>query len=134
MGVGMPGIEVVDGNPIETYIEIMLHLRNQIADERLQIGEAVTILRSDDEAELVRVVLGTAEERRRVGRGIAGGVELPGLAVSGSAIAQDVLEMRTSGSEIAGFDNRIARLDDDTASAQSDQSAGGAQAGSRSSA
>ena len=112
----------------------MLHLRDQIADERLQIGDAITILGSDDEAELMRVVLGALKEGGSVGMVIASRVELPGLALACDTIAQDVMEMRASGPEIAGFDDRIARLDDDTPAARGDQSAGGAQAGARSAA
>jgi hypothetical protein len=132
MGVGMPGIEVVDGNPIETRIEIVFHLRNQIADERLQIGDAIAILGRHDEAELMRVVLRAAEEGGYVSMVIASRVKFSGLAVAGDAIAQDVMEMRTSGPEIAGFDDRVTRLNDDTAAAWGDQSIGGAQAGARS--
>ena len=44
MGVGMAGIEMVDGDPIELGAEIALHLLHEITDERLEIGQPIAVL------------------------------------------------------------------------------------------
>ena len=77
----------------------------------------------------MRIVLGALKERGGVSMVITRRIELSGLALACDAIAEDVMKMCASGPEIAGFDDRIARLDDDPAAARGDQSAGGAQAG-----
>ena len=48
----MPGVKVVDGNPIETRIEIMLHLCDQVAYEGLQVSDLAAVLGGDDEFEI----------------------------------------------------------------------------------
>jgi hypothetical protein len=91
MGVGMTGIEVVDGNPVETRIEIMLHLRDQVANEGLQIGDLAAVLGSDDKSELMRIVLRALKERGDVSMVITGCIGLSGLALACDAIAEDVI-------------------------------------------
>ena len=82
----------------------------------------------------MRIVLGALKERSSVSMVITRCIELSGLALACDTIAEDVMKMRTGGPEIAGFDDRIACLDDDPAAARCDQSTGGAQAGACSSA
>ena len=50
-------VEVVDRDPVELRIEVLLHLPHQVADEGLEVGEPGAVLGRDDEAELVRVLL-----------------------------------------------------------------------------
>src|SRR3546814_11692560 len=57
VGVGMAGVEVVDRHPVELRSEILLHPRHQSPGERFQILIVRAVLRADDEAELVAVVL-----------------------------------------------------------------------------
>ena len=66
MRVRMAGIEVIDGDPVELDAQILFHLAHEIADHRLQLGQAVAVLGGDDEAELVRVAVGAIQERLAV--------------------------------------------------------------------
>ena len=62
VGVRMAGVEVIDRHPVELGIEVAFHLREEIADERLQVRQPRAVLGRDDEAELMRVVLRALEE------------------------------------------------------------------------
>lgn len=50
--VEMAGVVVIDSNPIERGIEVLLHPAHQLAREGFEIGQLHTILGGDDEAEL----------------------------------------------------------------------------------
>ena len=128
VGVGMTGVEMIDGDPIELAVEIAFHLPHQIADEGLQVGEAGAVVGRDDEAELMRVGLRAVEKGQTVGVVAGGVIELAGLALARDAIALDVVEMGAGGAEIAAGDGGVARLDDDAPAAGSDQAGGGAHA------
>ena len=62
VGVGVPGVEMIDRHPVELGVEVALHLGEQVADEGLEVGEPGAVLGRDDEAELVRVLLRPVEE------------------------------------------------------------------------
>ena len=66
VGVGVAGVEMVDGDPVELGVEVALHLGEQVADEGLEVGEPGAVLGRDDEAELVRVLLRPVEEGRPI--------------------------------------------------------------------
>jgi DDE superfamily endonuclease len=62
MSVRVPRVEMVHRHPVQPGLEVALHLREQVADERLEVGEPGAVLGRDDEAELMRVLPGTVEE------------------------------------------------------------------------
>ena len=114
---GMAGVEMIDRGPVEPGVEVALHLADEIADERLEVGETSTVLGRDDEAELVRVVARAAEQLGRIDIVVRGIVELARLALARGAVAQDVLQVRAGGAEIAARDARVAGAHDDAAGA-----------------
>src|SRR3546814_9646163 len=80
----MVGVEVVDRHPVELRSEILLHPRHQSPGERFQILIVRAVLRADDEAELVAVVLRPFEPFGTIDRIAVGAIELaaPTLARS----------------------------------------------------
>src|SRR5262245_7449880 len=131
VGMRMPGVEVIDGHPIQLGVEITLHLGHQVANERLEVRKAGSLISRDDEPELVRVLLRPIQESTAI-HVIAGRiVEATGGALAGHAVADDVLEMRSCRAEVAGSDARIARLDDHGSTARRNQPCGRAHAGTR---
>jgi hypothetical protein len=90
--VGVAGVEVVDGDPVQPGVEVLFHLPHQVADEGLQVRQSGAVLGRDDEAELVRVALAAVQEGAAVGL-VAGGVIEPARqAVPGDAVALDVAQ------------------------------------------
>jgi hypothetical protein len=53
---------MVHGHPIELCVEVAVHLGEQVANEGLEVGEAGSLIGGDDEAELMRVLLGPVQE------------------------------------------------------------------------
>lgn len=54
VSVGMPGVVMVDRDPVELGLEVLLHLRHQPAGEVAQVAHVGGVLGRDDEAELGR--------------------------------------------------------------------------------
>ena len=128
VGVGVAGVEVVDRDPVELGVEVLLHLPHQVADEGLEVLEAAAVLRRDDEAELVRVAFGAVEERVAVDIVAGGVVELARYAVAGDAVALDVAQVGLGRAEVARALTRVARPHDDPAAAGRDEPGAGEQA------
>lgn len=59
VAVGVAGIEVIGGDPIEPGSEIGFHLPHQVADERFEVGDFGRVLRRHDETKLVAVAFGS---------------------------------------------------------------------------
>jgi hypothetical protein len=62
MRVGMPGVEMINGDPIELGIEVALHLGQEIPNERLEIGQAGTVFGGNQETELIGILARPVEE------------------------------------------------------------------------
>ncbi len=93
VAVRMAGVEMVDGDPIELGAEILLHLPHYVAGEGAEVRESVTILRGDDEAELVAVFPAAFDEGRAVRSVGVGAIEPPALAVARRAVALQVADV-----------------------------------------
>src|SRR5581483_2422261 len=119
--VGVPGIEVVDGHPVEPGVEILLHLPHEVADEGLEIRDPGAVLGRHDEAELMRVAFRAIEERVAVNVIPAGIVEPARLTVAGDTVPLDVAQVRLRRAEVAGALTRVARPYDHTTAARCDQ-------------
>src|SRR3546814_10347127 len=87
--VVMSGVEVVDRHPVELRSEILLHPRHQSPGERFQILIVRAVLRADDEAELVAVVLRPFEPFGTIDRIAVGAIELAAPTLAGRAVALD---------------------------------------------
>ena len=64
VGVRALGVEMVDRDPVELGPQVLLDLRHQPPDIRLEVGIVGAVFRRDDEAELV-AVMGAALEQLR---------------------------------------------------------------------
>ena len=95
----------------------------------LRSGKARALVGGDDEAELVRVLLGPVQEGAAIDVIAVGIVETTRSAFAGNAITNDVLEVSARRAEVAGDDARVARLDDDPPGAGRHETCGGPQAG-----
>jgi hypothetical protein len=66
MNMGMLGIPVVDSDPVEPRAEILLHLLDQIAAEGFEVRHFESIVRRDDEPEMMPVILAACGECRAI--------------------------------------------------------------------
>ena len=79
MDVGMVGVPVIDGDPIELGAEVLFHLPDEVAGEGLEVRHLHGVLGRDDEPEMMPVVLAALGERLRVGVIGAGSNSRPSL-------------------------------------------------------
>jgi len=93
MGMGMAGVVVIHGDPIEAGVQVLLHLPHEVAGEAAQIIHLAGVFRRDDESELVPVLPAPLDEgaavrivfQRRIGAAL--------FAVAGDAIAFEIAQM-----------------------------------------
>ena len=84
---------MVDGDPVEPRVEVLLHLPHEVAGEAAQVGHLFRILRRDDEAELMAVLTPALDEGaairfvldRRIGASL--------LSFPGHAVAFEIAQM-----------------------------------------
>src|SRR5262245_6133305 len=95
VGVGMPGVEMIGGNPVEAGRQVLLHVPHETTHERLEVGHVGTVLRRHDEAELIRVTLLSLQEAAAVSHIVLPVVNLAGTTFTGNTVAHDVVLMRT---------------------------------------
>src|SRR6266436_2827360 len=72
MDMRIVGVPVIDRDPIEPGPEIALHLGDEVAGEGLEIGHLGGILRRDDEAEVMAIVMAAPREGRGIGSVLRG--------------------------------------------------------------
>ncbi len=113
--VRMPGVEMIGGHPVELGVEVVFHLRHQIAHEGFEVAHASAVLGRDNETELIGVALLALQEPAAIGLVVLAVVELAGAASAGDAVALDIVQVRAGGAEIGGAMTGDARLDDDAA-------------------
>src|SRR5690606_13450414 len=112
----------------ELGVEIALHLRKEIADERLQVRQTCTVLCRHDEAELMRVVLRALEESSAINIIALCIIQPSSFSLTGNTIALDVFDVRSRRAHIASDDARVTSLDDDAAATWCDETGGGTDA------
>jgi hypothetical protein len=117
MGVRMPGVEMIDGDPVEPGVQVLLHVPHEITHKRLEVGHAATVLRRDDEAELIGVALLPLQEVATLGHIVLPVIELARTTVARDAVAHDVVLMRARSGEVRCTVPSNACLDDDAAPA-----------------
>jgi hypothetical protein len=67
MDVRIVGVPVVDRQPVEPRPEIPFGIGHQLSGEGSQIGHFASVLRRDDEPEMVAIVLASFCERAPIG-------------------------------------------------------------------
>src|SRR5262249_15830724 len=93
MGVGMAGVVMIDGDPVEVRPKIGFHLPHQIAGEAAKVAHLGAVFRRDDEAELMTVVAPTLDERLSVRVVLDGRIAAAFVAVARDAIAFEIAQM-----------------------------------------
>jgi hypothetical protein len=117
MGVRVPRIEMIDGDPVEPGVQVLLHVSHEITHERLEVRHAASVLRRDDQAELIGVPPLPLQEAAAVSRIVLPVVLLAPTTIACHAVAQGVVLVRACGREIGCAVPGDARLDDDAAPA-----------------
>ena len=117
--VRVVGVPVIDRHPVEPGPEISLDVSHQLPGEGSQALEVLGVLRRDDEAEVVAVILTTLGEGALV-RGVGAGVEQARLlTISRDTVARQIGEVtrQRRGPEPRPGVAGDARLDHDPAAA-----------------
>src|SRR3546814_651873 len=90
-------LEVVDRDPVELRPHVLLGLRHEAADIRLEVGIFGTVLGRDDEAKLVSVADRALEEFVAIGAVGFRAVELTRQSLARDPVALDVAHGRACG-------------------------------------
>ena len=115
MRMGMAGVVMIDGNPIELGSEVFFHPLHETPHEGLQIVVFRAVLGGDDEAELVAVAVGAFDEILAVGAVDGAVVKLSRLAIARNAIALDISKMQFGRFQALAFELYDPGFDDDPA-------------------
>src|SRR5216683_1278830 len=117
MNMRMAGIKMVHRDPIELRFQVTFEFAHEVAGEAREITEAHTVLRRDDDAELVAIVLATIEEGIAVGPVLRRRIQPAALAIARGAVALNITQMSGSAAVLPGGTNG-ARFDHDAPGAR----------------
>src|SRR5216683_1631615 len=117
MNMRMAGIKMVHRDPIELRFQVTFEFAHEVAGEAREITEAHTVLRRDDDAELVAIVLATIEEGIAVGPVLRRRIQPAALAIARGAVALNITQMSGGSSVLPGGTNG-ARFDHDAPGAR----------------
>jgi hypothetical protein len=56
VGMRMAGVEMINRDPVELCVEVDLHLADEVANKRLQVGKFGAVISGYNEAEQVWIV------------------------------------------------------------------------------
>lgn len=112
--VRMAGVEMIDGNPVELSAEVRFHLLHQVTREGTHILHLLGILRRDDEAELMPVVMPAFEEGISIGaigfRGLKYKVPKKDILITAAAFRIDEDHYLISDLVHTGFSSDAGRV------------------------
>ena len=97
MRVGMTGIVMIDGDPIELGLQINFHLLHQIAGRLADVSKLDAVLGGDDEAELVAIFSAPIKKGWPIRYITVSAIDLTSFAVAGDAIAFKIAKMCVHG-------------------------------------
>src|SRR5713101_4223886 len=117
MNMRMAGIKMVHRDPIELRSQVSFDLAYEVAGEAGEVAEAHTVLRRNDDAKLVAVVLAAIEEGIAVGPVLRRRIQPAALAIARGAVALDITQMSGSAAVLPGSTNG-ARFDHDAPGAR----------------
>src|SRR5690606_4069365 len=117
MHMGMAGVVVIDGNPIDFGAKVSFHLFHEIAGVGREVRQLRPLLGRDDESELVEVVLAAIKEGVAIGAVLGRRIEPAPLAVARGSVTLDIAQMRT-GTAALPCGPHAALLDDHAAAAR----------------
>src|SRR6266852_8323244 len=102
MDMGMAGVEVIHRHPIELRSQVSFDLAYEVAGEAREVAELRAVLRRDDDAKLVAVVLAAIEEGIAVGPVLRRRIQPAALAIARGAVALNITEMSSGSSVLPG--------------------------------
>src|SRR5216684_2481881 len=102
MDMGMAGIKMVHRDPIELRSQVSFDLAYEVAGEAREVAELRAVLRRDDDAKLVAVVLAAIEEGIAVGPVLRRRIQPAALAIARGAVALNITEMSGGSSVLPG--------------------------------
>src|SRR5216683_6530006 len=117
MNMRMAGIKMVHGHPIELRSQVTFEFAHEVAGEAGEVAELRTVLRRDDDAKLVAVVLSAIEEGVAVGPVLRRRIQPAALAIARGAVALNITQMSGGAAVLAGGTDG-ARFDDDAPGAR----------------
>src|SRR3546814_19297161 len=102
MDVRIVGVPVIDRDPVEARLEILCHVGHEVAGEAPEVADLPGIFRTDDETEMMTIILAARCEVGAVSA-VALRVEHRGVApVASDAIAFEILDMESERSPAEG--------------------------------
>ncbi|MNE89314.1 hypothetical protein D3C80_1867150 [compost metagenome] len=81
---------MIDRNPVEPRVQVPLDIAHEIAGIGAKVSEFGSVLRRDDEAEMMTVIPGPLRESRGVGRVAPSIEEASRFAVPGHAVSLEI--------------------------------------------
>src|SRR5229473_4913523 len=102
MNMRMAGIKMVHRDPIELRSQVTFEFAHEVAGEAGEVAEAHTVLRRDDDAKLVAIILAAIEEGIAVGPVLRRRIQPAALAIARGAVALNITEMSGGAAVLAG--------------------------------
>src|SRR5712675_1041923 len=102
MNMGVAGIKMVHRDPIELRSQVSFEFAHEVAGVAREITEAHTVLRRDDDAKLVAIVLAAIEEGNAVGPVLRRRIQPAALAIARGAVALNITQMSGGAPVLAG--------------------------------
>jgi len=93
VGMRMAGVLMIDRDPIETRLEVRLHLSHEVAREGFEIGHFIGIIRCHNEAELMPIVTAPLNECLAISVVLKGRIGLSFLAVAIDPVPFEIAQM-----------------------------------------
>ena len=94
VGMGMAGVVMIDRNPVEARLQILLRLSHQVTCKTLQIGHLIGILGRNNEAELMPILAAPFDKGLAVSLILKRRIGLPFLAIPVDSIPFEVTKVR----------------------------------------
>src|SRR6266700_1657458 len=117
MNMRMAGIKMVHRHPIELRSQVTFEFAHEVAGEAGQVSELRALLRRDDDAKLMAIVLAPIEEGIAVGPVLRRRIQPAALAIARGAVALNITQMSGGAAVLAGGTDG-ARFDDDAPGAR----------------
>ena len=120
MGMGMAGVVVIDRDPVQPGLQVVLHLVHEGAGEVPQVPQLRPVLGRDDQAELMAVLPAAPDERLAVGAVLDRRIDPAGLPVPGHPVALQVAQVSVGRPARSSLELHHPRLDHHPAAAEAD--------------
>ena len=105
MNMRMAGIKMAHRDPIELRSQVSFEFAHEVAGEAGEVAEAHTVLRRDDDAKLVAVVLAAIEEAIAVGPVLRRRIQPAALAIARGDVTLNITQMSSGSSVLPGGTN-----------------------------